>query len=236
MWVFQAAGCPEARQAADSRGDDVENAAAQSAAAETVPQPRRARKAPEPRKSRRKTAQAEPEGAAAKKAQPAAKKDEPPLRVVILEVLTQHHEPRLVREIAQEVKQAQPDRDPSDQAVRNSLNTLIAKGQVEARNRATPCSTRWSGRQRRSPRRCRSRRRRIRCWQTPDHSAACCADGGPLRHCVCRSRVLVGRRTHRRHRRFASLRPQPRIAYGMARSAARVALSPQLQVLGSRRL
>jgi hypothetical protein len=131
MWVFQAAGCPEARQAADSRGDDVENAAAQSAAAETVPQPRRARKAPEPRKSRRKTAQAEPEGAAAKKAQPAAKKDEPPLRVVILEVLTQHHEPRLVREIAQEVKQAQPDRDPSDQAVRNSLNTLIAKGQVE---------------------------------------------------------------------------------------------------------
>jgi hypothetical protein len=127
---------PEAQQAADSRGDDAENAAVQPAAAETVPQPRRAKKAPEPRKTRRKTAQAEPEGAtkaakATKKAQPAAKKDEPPLRVVILEALTQHHEPRLVREIAQEVKQAHPDRDPSDQVVRNSLNTLIAKGQVE---------------------------------------------------------------------------------------------------------
>ena len=128
-----------AQQAADSRGDGAENAAAQPAVAETVPQPRRAKKAPEPRKTRRRTAQAEPEGAAkatkatkaTSKAQPAAKKDEPPLRVVILELLTQHHEPRLVREIAQEVKEAHPDRDPSDQVVRNSLNTLIAKGQVE---------------------------------------------------------------------------------------------------------
>jgi predicted transcriptional regulator len=51
--------------------------------------------------------------------------------VLILELLTQHDEPRLVREIAEEVKQAHPDRDPSDQVVRNALNTLIAKGEVE---------------------------------------------------------------------------------------------------------
>jgi hypothetical protein len=127
-------------QAAQPPGGSAEDSAAQAATSQAVPQPRRARKTTgQPGKSRKKTPQAEPANTTkaakttepAEKTQPDAKKDEPPLRVLILEVLTQHYQPRTAREITTEVKQAHPDRHPSDQVVRNSLNALLAKGKVQ---------------------------------------------------------------------------------------------------------
>ncbi|WP_455356702.1 hypothetical protein [Streptomyces sp. SYSU K217416] len=136
-----AEGSTALEQLAESRNSAAGEA--EAAAPKAVPQQRQAGKATsESGGSRRNTAQTKPRGAAktaktarttkpVEKAQAGAKKDEPTLRELILEVLTQHYEPRMAREVAAEVKQTHPGRNPSDQVVRNGLNSLIAKGAVE---------------------------------------------------------------------------------------------------------
>jgi hypothetical protein len=109
------------------------------AAAEAVPRQRQAKKAATVVSGKRskKTAQAQPDGAAeaatiakpAKRAQPGGKKDGPPLRVFVMEVL-QDYRPRTAAEIADDITQAHPDRTPDEKVVRNTVNTLIAKGNV----------------------------------------------------------------------------------------------------------
>jgi hypothetical protein len=109
------------------------------AVAEAVPRPRQAKKATVVSgKGSKKTAQAaQPDSAAkaatiakpAKKAQPGGKKDGPPLRVFVMEVL-QDYRPRTAAEIADDITQAHPDRTPDEKVVRNTVNTLIAKGDV----------------------------------------------------------------------------------------------------------
>ncbi|MFE2427874.1 BlaI/MecI/CopY family transcriptional regulator [Streptomyces sp. NPDC059373] len=108
------------------------------AAAGAVPRPRQAKNATVVSGKRsKKTAQAQPDGAAkaatiakpAKRAQPGGKKDGPPLRVFVMEVL-QDYRPRTAAEIADDITQAHPDRTPDEKVVRNTVNTLIAKGNV----------------------------------------------------------------------------------------------------------
>ena len=85
---------------------------------------------------RKKTAQTTP-GGEPKTPQTAAKKHGgPTLRDLVLDLLTRHHEPRMVSEVAQELTQAHPDRPaPSTQVVRNTLEALVAKSAVERERR-----------------------------------------------------------------------------------------------------
>lgn len=118
-----------AEQVAQSPDGNAEATPAQTAAPQAaVPQQRQAGKATsESGRSRKKTART------AKKAQPAGKKDGPTLREVVLSSLTLHHQPRMVSEVVNELTEAHPERPTSAPVVRNTLEALVAKGQVERR-------------------------------------------------------------------------------------------------------
>jgi hypothetical protein len=115
---------------AEATGDSTEAPAAQTTAASgVVPQPRRGRKATSKTGgSREKAAQAKPGG---KPKTGARKSDGPPLRELVLGLLAQHHEPSMVGEVVKELTQAHPERTASPQVVRNTLEGLVAKGDVE---------------------------------------------------------------------------------------------------------
>ncbi|MEW2511161.1 hypothetical protein [Streptomyces sp. NPDC046870] len=55
---------------------------------------------------------------------------QPLLKEILLELLSAHSEPRAAREVWQECLQKHPDRSPSNQVVRNSLEGLVARGVV----------------------------------------------------------------------------------------------------------
>ncbi|WP_030992906.1 hypothetical protein [Streptomyces sp. NRRL WC-3744] len=55
---------------------------------------------------------------------------QPLLREVLLDLLSAHNEPRTAKEVWQEYLQNQPDRSPSNQVVRNTLEGLVARGLV----------------------------------------------------------------------------------------------------------
>lgn len=84
-----------------------------------------------------KTTARKPATAAAQKTtEPTAgKAAEPPLRELVLALLTGAGEPRMVSEVASELTQAHPARSASAQVVRNTLETLVKKGSVEKEHR-----------------------------------------------------------------------------------------------------
>ncbi|MFE9629438.1 hypothetical protein [Streptomyces sp. NPDC006463] len=120
------------------------SAEAAAGAAAAVPQPRRARKSTG-RAAGRKTAQPRKtagvaSGAKAKTATATVKKTtetktnkttEPPLRELVLALLVNAAEPRMVSEVATELAQAHPGRPASGQVVRNALEALARKNLIE---------------------------------------------------------------------------------------------------------
>ncbi|MFI7143136.1 hypothetical protein ACIBQ5_37250 [Streptomyces massasporeus] len=88
-------------------------------------------KAPSPPPARAPKAQLV--GSAAKQARQVKDpgKREPLLRELLLNLLKAHNEPRLAAEIREELLQKYPDRRPTPQVVRNTLESLVAKGCIE---------------------------------------------------------------------------------------------------------
>ncbi|CAL9336402.1 hypothetical protein SUDANB108_00175 [Streptomyces sp. enrichment culture] len=55
----------------------------------------------------------------------------PLLGDLLLELLGEHDEPRLAAELRDELMERHPDREPTPQVVRNTLESLVAKGRVK---------------------------------------------------------------------------------------------------------
>jgi hypothetical protein len=73
-----------------------------------------------------------PEGGAA--AEPAVPQQRRPLLGELLaELLARHDEPRLAKELRAQLMEEHPDRAPTPQVVRNTLESLVAKGRIERR-------------------------------------------------------------------------------------------------------
>jgi hypothetical protein len=127
----------EAGTAAETSAD----APTASTAVVTVPQPRRSRKkaASGAGRGRKKAAQVKPAPTAsapaadAKKAdvKKAARREGPTLGALVLGLLTGHGEPRTVKEVEEDLATAHPERPVTTQVVRNALESLVAKGDVE---------------------------------------------------------------------------------------------------------
>ncbi len=55
----------------------------------------------------------------------------PLLGDLLMEMLGAHEEPRLAKELRDELLAQHPDRDPTPQVVRNTLEALVAKGRIQ---------------------------------------------------------------------------------------------------------
>ncbi|MGW3634513.1 hypothetical protein ACWD7F_30930 [Streptomyces sp. NPDC005122] len=55
----------------------------------------------------------------------------PPLGDILIRLLGAHEEPRLAKELRDELLQKHPDRTPTPQVVRNTLESLVAKARVQ---------------------------------------------------------------------------------------------------------
>ncbi|MFI5828962.1 hypothetical protein ACIA6C_17225 [Streptomyces sp. NPDC051578] len=75
------------------------------------------------------------EKAAGTGAEKPARTEEPPLRELVHALLVHAAEPRMVSEVTAELAQAHAGRKASGQVVRNTLEGLVKKGQVEKENR-----------------------------------------------------------------------------------------------------
>jgi hypothetical protein len=58
---------------------------------------------------------------------------QPLLGELLLDILKAHEEPRLAKELRDELLEAHPERRPTPQVVRNTLEALVAKGRIERR-------------------------------------------------------------------------------------------------------
>ncbi|MFC6881343.1 MULTISPECIES: hypothetical protein [Actinomadura] len=56
---------------------------------------------------------------------------QPPLGDVLCDLLRAHDEPRYAKELRDELLEKHPDRNPTAQVVRNTLETLVAKGRIQ---------------------------------------------------------------------------------------------------------
>lgn len=54
----------------------------------------------------------------------------PLLGTVLMSLLAAHEEPRLAKELRDELMREHPDRTPTPQVVRNTLESLVAKGRI----------------------------------------------------------------------------------------------------------
>ncbi|GAA5041758.1 hypothetical protein [Streptomyces similanensis] len=127
-----------AERPAPAEGEDAAKAAAKPAktaakkrAAKSTPRAAGKTAAKGAPKSAAKTAAKATAGKTAGKA--AAKKDESQalLRDLLLGLLDGHSEPRLAAELREELLRAHPDREPTPQVVRNTLEALVAKGRIQ---------------------------------------------------------------------------------------------------------
>ncbi|WP_031010104.1 hypothetical protein [Streptomyces sp. NRRL F-5727] len=66
-----------------------------------------------------------------RKAGTKAKARQPLLGDLLMELLGAHEEPRLAQELRDELLAEHPDRNPTPQVVRNTLEALVAKGRVQ---------------------------------------------------------------------------------------------------------
>lgn len=58
------------------------------------------------------------------------KSRQPLLGDVLMDLLGSHREPRLAKELRDELLEKHPDRNPTPQVVRNTLESLVAKGRI----------------------------------------------------------------------------------------------------------
>ncbi|MFD8867230.1 hypothetical protein ACFV1F_23275 [Streptomyces sp. NPDC059590] len=75
-------------------------------------------------------AKAAPAGKAAK-AGAQGKSHQPLLGNLLADLLGNHNEPRLAKELREELLEKHPDRTPTPQVVRNTLESLVAKGLIQ---------------------------------------------------------------------------------------------------------
>ncbi|QLE75721.1 hypothetical protein FGW37_32730 [Streptomyces rectiverticillatus] len=109
-----------------------DRAAGSTETAGAVPRARRAKRSAASPGRRKKPAQAGSVGT--EQAAPGArarKSDGPTLGELILGVLAQHGQPRMVSEIVKELGQAHPERVVSGPVVRSTVEALVAKGRLE---------------------------------------------------------------------------------------------------------
>ncbi|MFJ7495187.1 hypothetical protein ACIQZB_29110 [Streptomyces sp. NPDC097727] len=59
------------------------------------------------------------------------KSHRPLLSDLLMELLGKHDEPRLAKELRDELLEKHPDRNPTPQVVRNTLESLVAKGRIQ---------------------------------------------------------------------------------------------------------
>ncbi|MFD0385428.1 hypothetical protein ACFQ2B_33485 [Streptomyces stramineus] len=95
-----------------------------------------ARKVPRPRTAKKKTdrgagGQRAARTAPGREAEPAARAKGGPALGDLVVLALQHHEPRTVAEIVQELTSAHPERTVNPQSVRNALEALAKAGRVD---------------------------------------------------------------------------------------------------------
>ncbi|MFJ7495109.1 hypothetical protein ACIQZB_28695 [Streptomyces sp. NPDC097727] len=78
----------------------------------------------------RRSARTAPAGDTAK-AGAKGKSRQPLLGDLLLELLGKHDGPRLAKELRDELLEKHPDRNPTPQVVRNTLESLVAKGRIQ---------------------------------------------------------------------------------------------------------
>ncbi|MFE2632265.1 hypothetical protein ACFXDP_30710 [Streptomyces sp. NPDC059374] len=78
--------------------------------------------------------QDEPVAARTKRTSAAAER-RPLLGDLLLELLREHDQPRLAKELRDELLAKHPDRQPTPQVVRNTLESLVAKGRIRRHKR-----------------------------------------------------------------------------------------------------
>ncbi|MEU1071156.1 MULTISPECIES: hypothetical protein [unclassified Streptomyces] len=115
-----AAAVPKPRKARSQKPEAQE--AEEATKTKTVKAAKGAKTAPSPKK-----AAARPRKSASKGAESSG----PTLREVVLGLFAGHQEPRTVADILTELTTAHPDRKTSPQVVRNTLEALVAKGELE---------------------------------------------------------------------------------------------------------
>ncbi|MGW3955606.1 hypothetical protein ACWEKM_32855 [Streptomyces sp. NPDC004752] len=104
---------------------------ATTAAAATTTATATATEAPAaPRRRARAAAGPKSQKKAARVAAP-TKSRQPLLGDVFLDLLRAHDEPRLAKELRDELMREHPDRTPTPQVVRNTLEALVAKGRIQ---------------------------------------------------------------------------------------------------------
>ena len=131
----EAEQAPQEAKADQQGGEDSAPKAAKKTARKTARKTagKPAKKAA-PKKAAQKTA---PQKGTPKNTQKAADKagdkggQQVLLRDLLLDLLSAHSEPRLAAELREELLRKHPDREPSPQVVRNTLESLVAKGRIQ---------------------------------------------------------------------------------------------------------
>lgn len=130
-WLSGMRGTVAGKKPAPAKAAGSADGAASAAAEGTVPRPRRAKKAADTPGRRKKPAQAKTAETPKASAGRTRKSDGPTLGELVLGLLTQHHQPRMVSEVVNELGQAHPERTVSAQVVRNTVEALVAKGRLD---------------------------------------------------------------------------------------------------------
>ncbi|WP_405484708.1 hypothetical protein [Streptomyces sp. NBC_00009] len=90
----------------------------------------KAKQAPAKTASRRSTSTKTTPAAKTVGAGAKAKSHQPLLGDLLADLLGQYDEPRLAKELRDELVEKHPDRNPTPQVVRNTLESLVAKGRI----------------------------------------------------------------------------------------------------------
>ncbi|MGP4045939.1 hypothetical protein [Streptomyces sp. 2A115] len=90
----------------------------------------KAKQAPAETPSRRSTSARTTRAAKTAQAAEKPKSHQPLLGDLLADLLGQYDEPRLAKELRDELLEKHPDRNPTPQVVRNTLESLVAKGRI----------------------------------------------------------------------------------------------------------
>ncbi|WP_331737803.1 hypothetical protein [Streptomyces sp. NBC_00019] len=90
----------------------------------------KAKRAPVGTPARRSASAKSAPAAKTAKADAKGKSHQPLLGDLLADLLGQYEEPRLAKELRDELLEKHPDRDPTPQVVRNTLESLVAKGRI----------------------------------------------------------------------------------------------------------
>ncbi|WP_409467889.1 hypothetical protein [Streptomyces sp. HC307] len=90
----------------------------------------KAKQAPAETASRRSTSAKTTPAAKTAQARAKGKSHQPLLGDLLADLLGQYEEPRLAKELRDELLEKHPDRNPTPQVVRNTLESLVAKGRI----------------------------------------------------------------------------------------------------------